>query len=80
MHLHLCICTSSEVKQFQLVFICTVSELLVKDLRSTTFFKTLFKMYYNYLGVRMVKLFQLFILKVDNFEVTCVAPVGLRKL
>lgn len=37
-------------------------------------------MYYNYLGVRMVKLFQLFILKVDNFEVTCVAPVGLRKL
>ena len=45
----------------------------------------LFKMYnnYNYLGVRMVKLFQLeqfdFHFKVDNFEVTCVAQVGLKK-
>lgn len=40
-------------------------------------------MYYNYLGVRMVKLFQLekfdFHFKVDNFEVTCVAPVGPKK-
>ena len=43
----------------------------------------LFKMYYNYLGVRMLKLFQLekfdFHFKVDNFEVTCVVPVGLKK-
>jgi len=40
-------------------------------------------MYYNYLGVRMLKLFQLekfdFHFKVDDFEVTCVVPVGLKK-
>lgn len=41
-------------------------------------------MYYNYLGVRMVKLFQLkkfdFHFKVDNFEVRSVASVGPKKI
>ena len=50
-------------------------------LRSPMFYNILilFKMYYNYLGVRMVKLFQLEKFDFDNFELTHVAPVALEE-